>query len=63
MVYNIQIDCVVPKNTHLPSTEGTENSRGGGMFNGLQKMKLNWNFQRGGEGGLEGRYGHFLEPH
>ena len=45
--------CVVPENIHTPPMEGIGNSLGWG-FSKAQKfklmyMKLDWNFQRGGE--------------
>jgi len=64
-------ECAVPENIHTPPTEGIGIAWGWGVPEDqkyLKKcMKLNWNFQRGGEV-LEktlawGRYGYFLELH
>ncbi len=78
------VHCVVPENIHTPPppplhppTEGIGNPwrRGGSQRPKTlkQRMKLNWNFQRGGGGGHSwqvpsiggggGGYGYFLEPH
>ena len=50
------LNCAVPENTHTPPTEGIGISWGvGGSVRpkNLKKcMKLNWNFQRGGGGGV-----------
>ena len=64
---------MVPENIHTPPTEGIGNF---GEEGGSQRatnlkicMKLNWNFWRGGGGGVIGKipsvggYGYFLEPH